>query len=467
MSFAVNGVPKQVVTDVSLDEIDAVGVRWCAAFTNLQTADLSEQIATLCNIAAVCQHNGRFVDAVGALRLAQRLAQFKVNDVNVLVDNLRTNARFESKDAPNAFRIVSFDEEPAVFADALAGHGVLEDAWNPAAAFGGVLGAAKLPSYNNNFHNTSFHIFSGERRLATVPCIVLGKHNLTWTILGESFPIKMYIDENCDQRKTVITFALEYLHYLMRAYAAKNFLIEELSRDDLPIYRMLGAQETMGAEIYDMPAVFLEKNEQAIFEDVRKSYRSHINWGRSNLRMEYLSGEAVRESRQDLWDVLYQIHERPITRRGNLLSRTMFNLMMDHVERGQGEVAISRTNDGPACGITVTADGPHSAYYALGGSVMVGNKNPHCFDLYDAILRAKGRGRQAYLLNIQSPAKLSIDGLKLRLREEWLNSTNVFKRGFSSTFEISYVYTVFPKKIGRIGSDELWSTLERDSVNRS
>ncbi|MGA3039118.1 MAG: hypothetical protein ABSE64_16765 [Vulcanimicrobiaceae bacterium] len=469
IDLAINGVTKRVVTDVSLDEIDAVGVRWCTAFASLQNSDLPEYLATLCNIAAVCHQHERYVHELAALRLAQRLTRFTLNDINVLVDNLRGNVQFESNDLPKNVRILSFADEPAEFAAALAGHSGIEDAFSPAAPFGGVLGAARLPAQDNRFHNTSFHIFSGSRRLATVPCLVLGKAGLTWTVLGEAFPIKIYFAEDCDQHRSVIAYVLEYLNYLMKVYAASCFVIEETSKSELPIYRMLGTQNVMTAEIYDIPVVDLGKSEQAIFDDVRKSYRSHINWGRANLRTEYVGGSIAAQERQRLWDILYDLHQKSksIARRGNLLSRKMFDLIMDQVERGEGEVAIARTNDDVVCGMTVTLDGPQAAYYALGGSLAIGNKNPQCFNLYDAILRAKSRGRRTYLLNISSPAKLSVDGLKLRLREDWINSINVFKRGFSSTFEISYVYTVFPEGVGRVGSDALWSTLERDSVIRS
>jgi hypothetical protein len=215
------------------------------------------------------------------------------------------------------------------------------------------------------------------------------------------------------------------------------------------LYKVLGVESMFSAEMWTRPVVRLsDVDDKEIFARVRNRYKPHINWGRGNLVMEYLSGDQVSSAKIDeVHELLNQCHEKLIQKYGDGMTKSIFMPPMVMCQMNKGEVAIARTKDGVACGVTVVTDAGGISHYALAGSIPQQNKNPGQFIAYDSILRAKARGAQFYHMNREFAAPVSIDGLELKVQSEHETKLMFFKRGFSDWLETFSVYKVFPRRL--------------------
>jgi hypothetical protein len=236
------------------------------------------------------------------------------------------------------------------------------------------------------------------------------------------------------------------------SFGAKQFVIRESDRERMSLYRRLVSARIFSAEMWDRPYVQLaDCSEEQIFADVRKSYKSHINWGRYNLVMEYLSGDQLTAAMVGrVYQNIQTCHHKLIQTFGDGMSQEMFTAPMAMCQMGKGEVAIATTQGGGMCGVTVVTDAGGISHYALGGSVPQENKNPGQFIVYDSILRAKARGSLRYIVNREFAAPLSIDQLQMKVLSRHDTNLTFFKRGFSDLTETMSVYKVLPNTLGFI-----------------
>jgi hypothetical protein len=265
-------------------------------------------------------------------------------------------------------------------------------------------------------------------------------------------PIAVHFDRTAASPAKILNLVLRHLDHVLQSFGARQIVIREPFQDSMLLYKALGPGATFSAEVWDRPVVQLAQREEEIFAKIRNSYKSHVNWGRSNLLMEYLAGDQLTTPEIDrVHHTLTHCHQKLIQKYGDGMTHSMFLPPLLMCQMKKGEVAIARTKEGVVCGITVVTDEGEISNYALGGSIPQQNKNPGQFIVYDSIIRAKARGSQLYHMNREFSAPVSIEQLQLRIQSVHDTNLILFKRGYGDFLDVFNVYKVLPRRVGFLG----------------
>ena len=129
-------------------------------------------------------------------------------------------------------------------------------------------------------------------------------------------------------------------------------------------------------------------DEDTLRRSLRKSYRSLVNWGKKNIRIEYVNAANTNRTSFDQYqDFHFRVAGRA-TRH-----QSTWDAMFEWIVSGNGELALGYLESGELVAGTMVVDGGNVAYYASG----VYDRNR--FDkpiahwpMHDATLRGRARG---------------------------------------------------------------------------
>ena len=453
-----DGATREFTTTVDIADIEANGVAWSQLLRQPFSGRSGwfERLATLLNVATICRENGRPLDEIAALRMARRMTGGELDSVLRRIAECKEATRWEQTNE-HGLRIVSFQDDPAAFEGLVGSASIGNNFHHPGAEFNGlkgVNGRLLLPP-DASVDNVSFAVCDERQRLAVVPCIIQRDDVISWVapyLPSGGIPIVIHFDAAAIDPRKILNLVLRHLDHLLQSFGARQLVIREPFQDGMLLYKALGPSATFSAEIWDRPVVQLAPREEEIFAKIRNSYKSHVNWGRKNLRMEYLTGDQVTAPEIDrVHRILTHCHQKLIQKYGDGMTHSMFLPPLLMCQMKKGEVAIATTADSAVCGITVVTDEGGISNYALGGSIPQQNKNPGHFIVYDSILRAKARGSRSYHMNREFGASISIEQLQLKIQSEHDTNLILFKRGFSDLLEVFSVYKVLPRRAGFLG----------------
>lgn len=446
-----NGESIPVTTTLSLDDLDKHGIGWCEPVKALKSQrNPAFHVGTYINIAQVCRENGRYVEKLGVLRRLARQFGRDLGDISHRIANL-CDGKVPMPEFPAGWSVVAIDREEARFKE-LAGieRSVRADFWHPGAKLGGLAGSPAIDvlSPRSSLDNASFHVCFHGAVVATVPVAVDDTHTLGWITNHPSsgcLPIEVHFEPACTDRHATYKVVVIYLRYLARSFGADQFTIAEPPQDDFALYKQIIKNARLYAtEIWDRPYVDLRQDDARLFAAVRKSYKSNINWCASHLTVEYLSGADLTDAKiNEVYDTMQDLHRNIIAKYGDGMTAELFLHPVLMVRGGEGEVAIARTPDGAAHGITVTTDSGGMAYYALAGSRPIERRDVGHFIVYDAIRRAKGRGMTKYVMNRLFGPSVALKSMDAKVSAERSSSIAFFKRGFSDDCDFVNIYHVF------------------------
>jgi hypothetical protein len=439
------GSYRTVGTVVDTDEIRRVGV---AASTPVRSAlanraDAIGIFGCLINVHAACLQQSLYDDAIGALRLARRSAIVADTAIRAMIeDHLRAAPTSEPR---GTLRVISAQETPDEFCSLLGVRETFKTVYHPGAPYGGLLGVDRREMYRPDptIDNVSFLIAEGTRVLAVVPMLVHDDHIGGWVRWVPSMgcmPATVYFIGDAP-RKRVLKAVLNAIEGIMRRSGCLEVVIEEPLPSDPILYRLLMGEFEYSAELWDRAVVDLRRSESDIFADVRKSYKSHINWCRANLRTETFSGDRIDDAIQaKTYEVIQLCHRDLIARFGDGMTAELFSGPVTMARWGHGEIALHSAPNGVYCGVSVTTGQGGIAYYSLAGSAPIDGKNPGSFVVYDSIMRAKERGMREYHVSRLFAPSRSIVKDEIRRRSQREVDVEFFKRGFSDRVDIGYVY---------------------------
>jgi hypothetical protein len=453
-----DGAIREFATTVDLEDIETNGVAWSQVMRQPFSgrAGWSERLATLLNVATICRENGRRLEELAALRMARRMTGGELGSVNQRIAECREAERPDQANE-HGLRVVSFQQDPAAFEGLLGSTSISNNFHHPGAEFNGlkgVNGRLLLPP-DPAVDNVSFAICDERQRLAVVPCIIQRDDVISWVapyLPSGGIPIAVHFDGTAANPGKILNLVLRHLDHLLQSFGARQIVIREPFQDSMLLYKALGPSATFSAEVWDRPVVLLAQREEEIFAKIRNSYKSHVNWGRSNLLMEYLAGDQLTMPEIDrVHQILTHCHQKLIQKYGDGMTHSMFLPPLLMCQMKKGEVAIARTREGAVCGITVVTDEGGISNYALGGSIPQQNKNPGQFIVYDSIIRAKARGSQLYHMNREFSAPISVEQLQLRIQSVHDTNLILFKRGYGDFLDAFNVYKVLPRRVGFLG----------------
>ena len=312
-----DGAIREFATTVDLEDIETNGVAWSQLMRQPFSgrAGWFERLATLLNVATICRENGRPLDELAALRMARRMTGGELDSVIRRIAECRDAGRSEQTNE-HGLRVVSFQEDPEAFESLIGSTSIGNNFHHPGAEFNGlkgVNGRLLLPP-DASVDNVSFAICDERQRLAVVPCIIQRDDVISWVapyLPSGGIPIAVHFDATAANPGKILKLVLRHLHDLLQSFGGRQIVIREPFQDSMLLYKALGPGATFSAEVWDRPVVRLAPPEEEIFAKIRDSYKSHVNWGRSNLSMEYLAGDQLTAPEIDrVHQILTHCHQK-------------------------------------------------------------------------------------------------------------------------------------------------------------
>ena len=443
----VNGVQTEIGVDISLEDIDRNGVAWCEPVRALvgQSTETVRLLGTLIVVAAICRKAGRIRDELGALRMARRITGGSIRSIGESISEAL--GLLGSDAVPDGhLAVVSYASEPEKFMQYMNGKRISSSAYHPGLEYGGLLGIPGFDGRNErpDLDNVSFLILNEGRVACVVPMLIYPDHIGSWVRWVEGMPgmpIEVFCSVSVDRAVIFRSLGL-YLRTLARCYGVRMFSIHEDPAYAQILSRSMGSHFGYGLEVWDRPVVDLTRDIESIYGDVRKSYKSSINWGRRCLQMRYLSGSQLDDSAvSDALCALRKSQEQVYSQYGDAFDRRLYDEAIAMCKIGAGEVSISHLPDGDVCGAVIVTDARGISYYALGGArIADGNRSPSHWNVFHAIERAKIRGNVEFHLGRLFGPPISSNGYTTRKMSKRERDISFFKHGFSGYAETRYVY---------------------------
>lgn len=169
--------------------------------------------------------------------------------------------------------------------------------------------------------------------------------------------------------------------------------------------------------------------EEAIAANLRKSYRSLINWGKRNIILIYVNADNPDSALFAEYQHFHHHVAGRITR-----SQESWDIMFDAIANGGGELSLGRDDGGNLVSATLVIDGETVSQYASAVYDRDRFDKPigH-WPVFDAILRAKSRGQRFFDLG-EVPATGTASDKEV--------SIGVFKRGFTDRLDCRLVWNL-------------------------
>ncbi len=177
--------------------------------------------------------------------------------------------------------------------------------------------------------------------------------------------------------------------------------------------------------------VDVSSGHDAIRRNLRDSYRSLVNWGRRQLRMEYVNAENPDRK---MFDAYRSFHSAIAG--GAARSDAYWNIYWEEVTSSRGELSLGFLEDGELVAGTLIAEVPGTAYYASGVYDRSRFDKPlgH-FPLFDAMVRAGERGIARFDLGEIFPKGGDVSDKEVKI--------GFFKKGFTDSFTLLTVWTIY------------------------
>jgi len=189
-------------------------------------------------------------------------------------------------------------------------------------------------------------------------------------------------------RRAVLAAVLDHLHDLAKSQGISEILVQGGSLPDPTILDCLciDRQAKGGAQNFALMDLSLEVD--ALRRDIRDSYRSLINWGGRQIRMEQVN--RSNPNRQ-FFERYVQFHG--VVSGGKRDSRDYWRIYWDEIVAGRAELSLGWLAGDQLVSGTLVVEAGQTAYYASGVYDRDEFDKPlgH-FPLWQAILRAKERG---------------------------------------------------------------------------
>jgi hypothetical protein len=211
--------------------------------------------------------------------------------------------------------------------------------------------------------------------------------------------LRFFFADDAEQalRRTATEAAFAHLDAVMASGAAASAWV----RDDTTA----GALSAIGIACLSRGAavsvqldgwIDLAAGEAALRRDLRKSFRSLINWGRANMALTHVNAANPDRS---AFGTLQDFHRKVAGRATR--TQASWDAMFDWVAQGGGELVLARLADGELAAATLVVDGRKDAYYAVGVYDRGRFDKPMAhWPLWNAIERARARGLSRFHLGI-------------------------------------------------------------------
>ena len=327
----------------------------------------------------------------------------------------------QEKNAAGATVLIAGVDDPR-FADAMRDLTPVEQ--EPGSSRG-LFGRDYFPAvFGDSAIDRSFAVLTGSRPCLVVRCMEIGD---AVDFYGMPCLIKTSGEMPQKLLRAVLRAAADYLRQTTRH--AKYWLIQEpIGESASPVGEFL-LSEGAAPSVVPQAVVDLSLSTDEIYRHVRKSYRSLINWGRKNISLSYVNDETTDGVEFDAFQAFHHQVAGKVTR-----SQESWDVMYEHVCRGNGELSLGRLDDGSLVSAVLLMQGRTDVVYSSGVFDRTKFDKPLAhWPVYNALVRAKERGKVICTLG---PVPSGANATKTEL------DIAQFKRGLATRIDLSLHWRV-------------------------
>jgi len=273
----------------------------------------------------------------------------------------------------------------------------------------------------------AFCVVDSDKPVLMVPATYRGG---TVSMFGLPMALAAQRGLGAKRRKRVFAMAFEHLAAVDLAASPDVALINGCFGSNPQTAADLACIDRLAAPQSHIHAVIdTTQGEKAVHRDVRASYRSLINWGRTQLQMRYVNAKNPDRALFDQMPA-FHTHISGAGAHGNEYWEVYWN----EIVAGRGEASLGFLGGGTLAAGTAVIDAGGVSYYASGVYDREKFDKPLAhYPVYDSILRAGQRGAILYDLGEVFPADTTDD------KEVQIG---FFKKGFTGAFRLRTSWSV-------------------------
>ena len=242
--------------------------------------------------------------------------------------------------------------------------------------------------------------------------------------------MRIWIKEALGTRafRTVFAQVITHLSSLGRSNCGTACIIDDglLDNGVSPLGRLLHAAGGV-PQLKVHARIDLNAPQESITAGLRRSYRSFVNWGRRNITLTYVNAGNPDLSLFRTFQEFHRCVAGRVTR-----PQESWDIMFETVASGSGELSLGHDADGNLISATLVIDGKLVSQYSSAVYDRERFDKPigH-WPVFNAVLRAKARGRSSFLLG-EIPTMGTASDKEV--------SIGKFKRGFTSRLDYRLVW---------------------------
>ena len=273
----------------------------------------------------------------------------------------------------------------------------------------------------------SFAVFRNGAPAAVAVC---GSEGAGGPICYFGLPMRIWIKETLGIRafRTVVAQVITHLSSLGGFNCGTACIIEDglLDNGVSPLGRLLHAAGGV-PQLKVHARIDLNAPQESIAAGLRKSYRSLVNWGRRNITLTYVNAGNPDLSLFRTFQEFHRCVAGRVTR-----PQESWDIMFETVASGSGELSLGHDADGNLISATLVIDGESVSQYSSAVYDRERFDKPigH-WPVFNAVLRAKARGRSSFLLG-EIPTMGTASDKEV--------SIGKFKRGFTGRLDYRLVW---------------------------
>lgn len=288
--------------------------------------------------------------------------------------------------------------------------------------FYGAFGRRYYPAVaRDQDEDVSFMVMDGDEALIYLPAMINDG-----VLNYNGMPLRFFFREGLEptMESSAIAHALTHIELLVQKHAVQCIRIADQAAAQLTQLGQacLGRNYALSLQLSGL--CDLSIGEAGLRRHLRKSFRSLINWGRSNLVLSYVnSGNPDHEQFLE-----YQDFHRRISGRSTRQQKSWDAMFSALIEFG-GELALARLSTGELVAGNLVVDGKTTSYYASGVYDRERFDKPMAhWPLWNAINRSRERGMRWFDLGY-THMQGSVEAKEYAI--------GYFKRGFATAIASS------------------------------
>jgi hypothetical protein len=257
--------------------------------------------------------------------------------------------------------------------------------------FYGAFGRSYYPAvFGERRSEASFSVLEGDRPLVIVPC-TSGEDELDYY----GFPVRFFLRSGLESggAQRAISAAFVRLDTLAAEYGIRRVTVRD--DDSQGTLSLIGKQclnRGAGATLRLTGLCALDEGETAMRHSLRKGFKSLVNWGQRNLRIESFDAGNADRSLFTRYREFHASTAGRVTR-----SEKSWDAMFDWVSAGHGELLLGYLASGELVTGTMVVDGVTQSYYASGVYDRERFDQPLAhWPLWLAMLHSAARGMRAF-----------------------------------------------------------------------